>query len=74
MLRFHLSEGLGSRWPHLQSIAGQDGLFSMLPISAEQVSKLRSQHGIYIPAWGRINIAGISERNTSRVIEHILSI
>ncbi|MGY4238335.1 aromatic-amino-acid transaminase [Bradyrhizobium sp. USDA 4449] len=74
LLRTNLSEGLQSRWPHLRSIADHDGLFSLLPLSADQVLKLRSEHAIFMPASGRINIAGLSEQSMGRVIERILSV
>jgi aromatic-amino-acid transaminase len=48
-------------------------MFSMLPLSKEQVLKLREDHGIYMADSGRINVVGLSddqiERFTGAVIE-----
>lgn len=37
------------------------GMFSCLPLSAEQIVRLRSEHAIYMAGNGRINIAGLRE-------------
>ncbi|MBT2481113.1 aromatic amino acid transaminase [Streptomyces sp. ISL-94] len=42
-----------------RSLARQKGMFSMLPLSAEQMLRLRRQFAIYGTTSGRINIAGI---------------
>ena len=46
----------------------QNGLFSMLPLSADQILKLRQDHGIYMAGSGRINIAGLTSRNIESFI------
>jgi aromatic-amino-acid transaminase len=43
----------------MQAIAAQKGMFSTLPLSALQISALRSEHGIYMTDSGRINVAGL---------------
>jgi aromatic-amino-acid transaminase len=59
--------------PRLAFIGQQFGMFSMLPLSKEQVLKLREDHGIYMADSGRINVVGLSddqiERFTGAVIE-----
>lgn len=40
-------------------IARQRGMFSRLGISAEQVAKLRADHGVYIVGDSRFNVAGL---------------
>jgi len=46
----------------------QNGLFSMLPLSAEQILALREHYGIYMAASGRINIAGLTSTNIETFI------
>src|SRR5690606_9805040 len=36
------------------------GMFATLPLSKEQIERLRSNHGIYMAGSGRINIAGLT--------------
>ena len=44
-------------------IKEQKGMFSFSGLSKEQVAVLRELHSIYIVDSGRINVAGITERN-----------
>ena len=44
-------------------IKEQKGMFSFSGLSKEQVAVLRESHSIYIVDSGRINVAGITERN-----------
>ncbi len=50
---------LGAAHPALVPVAHQQGLFALLPIDSEAVGALREEHGIYMPASGRINVAGL---------------
>ncbi len=52
----------------LTPLGTQNGLFSMLPISKEEVATLREDHGIYMAASGRINIAGLTPGNLPQFI------
>ena len=52
----------------LAPLGSQNGLFSLLPLSAEQILRLRSDHGIYMAASGRINIAGLTSANIDKFI------
>jgi aspartate/tyrosine/aromatic aminotransferase len=49
--------------PRLAYIGGQHGMFSMLPLSPEQVLQLRRDHGIYMAGSGRFNVVGLSDDN-----------
>ncbi|MGY6695356.1 MAG: amino acid aminotransferase [Roseinatronobacter sp.] len=40
-------------------VAGQQGMFSLLPLCAEEVEKLRAEAGIYMLGDGRVNMAGL---------------
>jgi aspartate/tyrosine/aromatic aminotransferase len=59
--------------PRLAYIADQRGMFSMLPLSVEQVLDLRERHAIYMADSGRFNVVGMSDaaldRFTGAVIE-----
>jgi aromatic-amino-acid transaminase len=59
--------------PRLAYIGRQFGMFSMLPLSKEQVLKLREDHAIYMADSGRFNVVGMSDdqvdRFTAAVVE-----
>ncbi len=57
--------------PKLAFIGGQYGMFSMLPISKEQVHALRENYGIYMADSGRFNVVGMSDEQVDRFIEAI---
>ncbi|WP_226017904.1 amino acid aminotransferase [Novosphingobium sp. FKTRR1] len=46
----------------------QNGLFSMLPLSGEQILAIRERHGVYMAGSGRINIAGLTDGNIEAFI------
>ena len=50
----------------LTPLASQNGLFSIIPVSKEEVAALREEHGIYMAASGRINIAGLTMGNIGK--------
>ena len=50
------------------AVGAQNGLFSMLPLTSDQIMTLRSKHGIYMAGSGRINIAGLTEGNIEAFI------
>ena len=52
----------------LTPIGGQNGLFSIIPYTAEQVQAMRAKHGIYFAGSGRINVAGLTELNIDKFI------
>jgi aromatic-amino-acid transaminase len=58
----------------LVPIGGQNGLFSVLPLSSEQILKLRSDHGIYMAGSGRINIAGLTMGNIDKFIADLAAV
>ena len=58
----------------LTPLGHQNGLFSVLPVSKEQVAQLRSDHGIYMAGSGRINIAGLTMNNIDKFIEAIAEV
>ena len=52
--------------PRLSYIDQQNGMFSMLPLSPEQVLALREDKGIYMADSGRFNVVGLSDENVDR--------
>jgi len=62
-----LVERTGSN--RLANLTTQNGMFSQLPISADGARKLREDLGLYMPASGRINIAGLNANDIPRVAE-----
>ena len=58
----------------LAAIALQNGLFSVLPLSPEQILKLRQDHGIYLAGSGRINIAGLTMGNIDKFIADLAAV
>jgi aromatic-amino-acid transaminase len=52
--------------PRLGYIGRQFGMFSMLPLSKDQVLKLRSDHGIYMADSGRFNVVGMGDDQIDR--------
>jgi aromatic-amino-acid transaminase len=58
----------------LVAIGGQNGLFSVLPLSSEQILKLRSDHGIYMAGSGRVNIAGLTMSNIDKFIADLAAV
>jgi aromatic-amino-acid transaminase len=58
----------------LTPLGGQNGLFSVLPLSSEQILKLREQHGIYMAGSGRINIAGLTMGNIDKFVSALAAV
>ena len=53
---------------NLAALGKQNGLFAMLPLSKDQIARLREDHGVYMAGSGRINVAGLHEGNTPKFI------
>ncbi|HVU31148.1 MAG TPA: amino acid aminotransferase [Sphingomicrobium sp.] len=58
--------------PRLSFIGRQYGMFSMLPLSKEQVLKLREQHAIYMAESGRFNVVGMGDSQIDRFIAAVV--
>ncbi|KAJ5560449.1 hypothetical protein N7513_002848 [Penicillium frequentans] len=59
-------------WQH---ITDQNGMFSYVGLSVEQVTLLRSEHHVYLQDTGRISIAGLNKFNldhTARSISDVI--
>jgi aromatic-amino-acid transaminase len=58
----------------LAPLAAQNGLFSILPVTKDEVVRLREDHGIYMAASGRINIAGLTMSNLPKFIAALAAV
>ena len=58
--------------PRLAFIGRQYGMFSMLPLSREQVLKLREDHAIYMAESGRFNVVGMGDAQIDRFIAAVI--
>ncbi|NVK32053.1 MAG: aspartate/tyrosine/aromatic aminotransferase [Gammaproteobacteria bacterium] len=59
---------------NLGYVGEQKGMFSTLPLSPEQVTSLRVDHGVYMAGSGRINIAGLTEAATPQFVEALRAV
>jgi aromatic-amino-acid transaminase len=60
--------------PRLSYIEEQHGMFSMLPLSKEQVVSLRTSHGIYMADSGRFNVVGLSDESVDGFARAVLEV
>jgi len=56
----------------LAYIGGQFGMFSMLPLTVDQVRKLREDHAIYMADSGRFNVIGMADHAVDRFIGAVI--
>ncbi|QLC23909.1 aminotransferase class I/II-fold pyridoxal phosphate-dependent enzyme [Parasphingopyxis algicola] len=57
--------------PIFSSLQAEKGIFSLLPLSSDTVTKLADTYGIYIAGSGRINLAGLSRQTVPLFVEAI---
>ncbi len=60
--------------PRLAYIADQNGMFSMLPLSSDEVVALRESHGIYMANSGRFNVVGLSDESVKRFAAAVVEV
>jgi aromatic-amino-acid transaminase len=58
----------------LAPLASQNGLFSILTLSKEQILTLRQDHGIYMAGSGRINVAGLTSANMEKFVSALAAV
>jgi aromatic-amino-acid transaminase len=58
----------------LTPMGGQNGLFSIVPLSPEQVLAMREKHGVYMAGSGRINVAGLTMGNIDQFIAAVADV
>lgn len=62
-VRARLAASSNAGGVNLEPLGRQKGMFAMLPVSKEQVQKLRDDHAVYMAGSGRINVAGLTMSN-----------
>lgn len=67
---------LGAKMPQIDFsfLNNQTGMFSFSGLSEEQVKKLQTDFGIYLPTNGRINVAGLNLQNIDYVVDAFASL
>ena len=63
---------IASADPRLDYIGRQFGMFSLLPLSKDQVLKLREDHSIYMADSGRFNVVGMADGDIDRFIAAVV--
>ena len=58
----------------LRPVGSQNGLFSVIELTPEQILKLRSDHGIYMAGSGRINVAGLTMGNIDAFVAALAAV
>lgn len=58
--------------PRLAFIGRQFGMFSILPLTPEQVLKLRESEAIYMADSGRFNVVGMGDAQVDRFVEAVI--
>lgn len=58
----------------LTALARENGLFSMLALTKDQIVKLREDHAVYMAGSGRINVAGLHSGNIANFIAALKSV
>jgi aromatic-amino-acid transaminase len=64
----------GAPDPRVAAIARQRGMFSCLPLSPEEMDRLRTDHAVYATREGRINIAGLTEATLPDLADRIAAV
>jgi aspartate/tyrosine/aromatic aminotransferase len=59
--------------PKLAYIGKQKGMFSILPVTPEQVKKLREDHAIYMADSGRFSVLGMADDQVDQFIAAIVA-
>ena len=58
----------------LTPLSSQNGLFSVLPLSKDQIAALRADHGVYMAGSGRINVAGLTTANIDQFVRALAEV
>jgi len=58
----------------MAQFGGQNGLFSIVPLTPEQVLAMREKHGVYMAGSGRINVAGLTMGNIDKFIAAVADV
>ena len=73
-MRTHLAAVAADAGLDLSFLTRQQGMFSQLPLTDEQMDTLRRDHAIYVAAAGRINVAGLNSRECEHFVEGLKAV
>ncbi|WP_424137870.1 aromatic amino acid transaminase [Roseomonas chloroacetimidivorans] len=73
-LRAALASRLAPVLPGTAAVAEQEGMFSTLPVTRDEVARLREAHAVYMADTGRINIAGLQLADVPRFADAIAAV
>ncbi|MEO0419447.1 MAG: aromatic amino acid transaminase [Pseudomonadota bacterium] len=71
-VRSQIAESV-SRFRELEQIAAGRGIFAMLPLEPADVRKLAEQCAIFMPASGRVNLAGLANSDVQKFVDALIS-
>ena len=57
-----------------EGLMRQRGMFSLLDLSEEQVTRLRDEFAVYVVGKGRVNVAGLTEANLEPVCRALAAV
>jgi len=69
-----LRQSIADSTEKLGFVAQHRGMFSLLPLTADQVEELITTHGVYVAPDGRINIAGCREDQVDRFVSALSAV
>lgn len=58
----------------LAPLGRQNGLFSIVPLTPDQILAMREKHGVYMAGSGRINVAGLTMGNIDQFIAAVADV
>ena len=62
-------QALAEAHPRLAPLGAQKGMFSLLPLTPDQVVAIRRDHAVYMAGSGRINLAGLTLGSVPRFVQ-----
>jgi aspartate/tyrosine/aromatic aminotransferase len=66
-----VAAGVPGNWEPLRH---QRGMFALLGLSADEVTRLRDEFAVYVVSRGRINVAGLTAANLPHVISSVKAV
>ncbi|MDR3511208.1 MAG: aromatic amino acid transaminase [Caulobacteraceae bacterium] len=73
-IRLRLAEVGANAGLDLGALAGQQGMFSLLPLSGEEIRTLREDNAIYMTGAGRVNLAGLRIDEAEAVVSALAAL
>ena len=73
-VRARLAEAGKAGSVDLTPLGAQSGLFSIVPLTGDQILAMRQKHGVYMAGSGRINVAGLTMGNIDQFIAAVADV